>query len=73
MNRKNRHPLYGMALYSAILAQLAGSTLVGVFAGNWLDNITGKEPLFLVVGLFFGLAAGVMALIYTIRQFFSED
>lgn len=73
MNKKNRHPLHGMALYSAILAQLAGLTLIGIFAGNWLDKVTGKEPLFLVVGLFLGLAAGVMALICTIRQFFSED
>ncbi|RWR13472.1 AtpZ/AtpI family protein [Siminovitchia fortis] len=68
MSRKNRHPLYGMALYSAILAQLTGSILAGIFIGRWLDEKAGLEPLFMIIGLLAGLAAGVFAVILTIRQ-----
>ncbi|GIN20310.1 AtpZ/AtpI family protein [Siminovitchia fordii] len=68
MSRKNRHPLYGMALYSAILGQLAGSVLAGIFIGRWLDEKTGLEPLFMIVCLLAGLTAGVFAVILTIRQ-----
>jgi len=73
MNKKNRHPLYGMAIYSAILAQLAGSVIIGIFIGNLLDERTGKGPLFLLLGLMLGLAAGIVALVYTVRHFLSED
>ncbi|GIN90847.1 membrane protein [Siminovitchia terrae] len=68
MSRKKRHPLHGMALYSAILAQLAGSVLVGIFLGRWLDEKIGLEPLFLIVCLLAGLAIGVFGVILTIRQ-----
>jgi len=57
-----------MALYSAILAQLAGSVLVGIFLGRWLDEKIGLEPLFLIVCLLAGLAIGVFGVILTIRQ-----
>ncbi len=68
MSRKNRHPLHGMALYSAVLAQLAGSVLVGIFLGRWLDEKIGLEPLFLIICLLAGLAIGVFGVILTIRQ-----
>ncbi len=68
MSRKNRHPLLGMALYSAILAQLAGSVLVGIFLGRWLDEKIGLEPLFMIIGLLAGLAIGVLGVILTVRQ-----
>lgn len=66
--RQNRRPLQEMALYSAILSQLVGSILIGVFTGMWLDNKIGTSPLFLVLFLFIGLAAGVTAMILTIRK-----
>ncbi|WP_409303218.1 AtpZ/AtpI family protein [Peribacillus sp. SCS-155] len=73
MRRNNRHPFRAMALMSAILTQLAGCTLFGIFCGNWLDKRLGFEPLFLVVGLLIGLAAGVFAVQRTVRQYFSGD
>ena len=51
-----------MALYSAILSQLVGSILIGIFTGMWLDNKIGTSPLFLVLFLFIGLVAGVTAI-----------
>ncbi|GAD12915.1 hypothetical protein GBL_1132 [Geobacillus kaustophilus GBlys] len=62
-----------MALMSAIVSQLVGSILVGVFGGRWIDDRFGTEPIFLIVGLLLGLAAGVYAMLRLIRQYFSEE
>ncbi|MED1202919.1 AtpZ/AtpI family protein [Heyndrickxia acidicola] len=63
----------GMALYSAILGQLAGSILIGVFCGRYLDHSFQIEPLFLIIGLLLGLATGIWAMLHTVRHFFSGD
>ncbi|EAR68475.1 hypothetical protein B14911_02794 [Bacillus sp. NRRL B-14911] len=62
-----------MALMSAILSQLVGSVLIGIFLGRWLDDVIGTEPLFLIVGLLIGLAAGTYAMLHLVRRFFTGD
>ncbi|KKB36525.1 ATP synthase protein I [Bacillus thermotolerans] len=62
-----------MSLYSAILAQLTGSVLIGIFAGRWLDGIWNSEPLGLIVGLLIGLAAGIFSMLRTVKYFDSEE
>ena len=71
--QNNRHPLKAMALMSAILSQLVGSILIGIFSGRWLDKEWGTEPIFLIIGLFAGLAAGVYTMLVSIRHFYSGD
>jgi ATP synthase protein I len=73
MRKENRNPLQAMALMSAILSQLVGSILIGIFSGKWLDKQWGTEPIFLIIGLFIGLAAGIYAMFVSIRHFFSGD
>jgi ATP synthase protein I len=73
MRRNNRHPFQAYALMSAILAQLAGSVLIGVFAGRWLDRKFGVEPFFLILGLLICLAAGVYAMIRLVQHFYSGE
>lgn len=73
MRRNNRHPYKAMALMSAILSQLVGSILIGIFSGRWLDRTLGTEPLFLIFGLLIGLAAGVYAMLRLVQHFFSGD
>jgi ATP synthase protein I len=73
MKQNNRHPLQSMALMSAILSQLVGSVLVGIFGGRWLDGQFGTEPLFLIIGLLVGLAAGVYAMLKLIQHYFSGE
>ncbi|MBM7704057.1 AtpZ/AtpI family protein [Metabacillus iocasae] len=73
MSRKQRHPLQAMALMTAILSQLAGSVLIGLFLGKWLDERFVTEPLFLIVGLLLGLATGVYAMLRSVRHFFSGE
>ncbi len=71
--RQIRRPLQAIALYSAILSQLVGSILIGVYTGMWLDSKIGTTPLFLVLCLFIGLGAGVTAMILSVRKYDSGD
>ncbi|PMC37426.1 hypothetical protein CJ195_11765 [Bacillus sp. UMB0899] len=73
MRQKKRHPLHAMGLMSAILSQLVGSILIGVFAGKWIDSYLKTEPLFLILGLLLGLAAGVYAMLKLVHHYFSGD
>lgn len=73
MRRKDRHPFQAMALMSAILSQLVGSILIGIFLGRWLDKVIGTEPLFMIIGLLIGLAAGTYAMLHLVRRFFTGD
>jgi F0F1-type ATP synthase assembly protein I len=73
LRRNKRHPLQAMALMSAILSQLVGSILIGIFAGRWLDQKVGTEPLFLILGLLIGLAAGIYAMLRLIQHYFSGE
>jgi F0F1-type ATP synthase assembly protein I len=73
MRQNNRHPFQAMALMSAIVSQLAGSVLVGIFLGRWLDRVSGAGPLFLIFGLLAGLAAGIYAMLRLVQHFFSGE
>ncbi|MEH7352176.1 AtpZ/AtpI family protein [Neobacillus drentensis] len=71
--QKDRNSFKAMALMSAILSQLVGATLIGIFSGRWLDHHWGTEPIFLIIGLFIGLTAGIYSMLVSIRHFFSGD
>lgn len=71
--RPTKSPLQAMALYSAILSQLVGSVLIGLFTGMWLDEQFGTAPLFLIMFLLAGLALGVWGMLQTVRKFESGD
>jgi ATP synthase protein I len=71
--RQNKHFFKAMALTSVILSQLAGSTLIGIFAGRWIDRTFETEPFFLILCLFIGLAAGVYAMIRFVQHFNSGE
>ncbi len=73
MRPKQRHSFQAMALMSAIVSQLVGSILVGIFGGRWVDEKLHTEPVFLIVGLLLGLATGVYAMMRLIRQYFPEE
>ncbi|WP_461201756.1 AtpZ/AtpI family protein [Anoxybacillus sp. TBDG-1] len=73
MRQHERHPFRAIGLMTAISSQLAGSILVGIFGGRFVDERFSTEPLFLIIGLLLGLAAGVYATIRLIRSFFSGE
>jgi len=73
MRQNNRNPFQAMALMSAIVSQLVGSILIGIFSGKWADEQWGTEPIFLIIGLLIGLAAGTFSMLVSIRHFYSGD
>ncbi len=46
--------------------QLAVTVAAMVFLGRWLDNLTGKNPLFILVFSFLGVGAGMYNFIKTV-------
>jgi F0F1-type ATP synthase assembly protein I len=48
--------------YSGVGLQFLISILLCLWAGSWLDGKTGLSPLFLVLGVFIGFAAGTWAI-----------
>ncbi|WP_430482628.1 AtpZ/AtpI family protein [Rossellomorea marisflavi] len=73
MRQPNRRPYQGVTLYSAILSQLVGSMLIGIFGGRWLDGLWDTEPLFLIIGLLLGLTTGIYTMLRTVQHFYSGD
>ncbi|MFC7371533.1 AtpZ/AtpI family protein [Fictibacillus iocasae] len=68
-----KRPYKAMALMTGILSQLVGCILIGLFGGRWIDSyIETGFPIFLILGLFLGLATGVYGTIRLINNF-SED
>ena len=60
------------ALFSEIGIVLFVTTLGGALAGNWLDLQIGTRPIFILVGLFIGLAAGARAIYTLINRFLAR-
>ena len=71
--KQPKNPYKAMALMSAISAQLVGSILIGLFLGKWLDAELGTLPLFLILGLFLGLATGIYSMLQLIKKFNVND
>lgn len=58
----------GIGSYSTVGLDFALSILVGLFGGRWLDKKLGAGGWLTVVGLCFGIAAGVRTLLRALRQ-----
>jgi ATP synthase protein I len=58
----------GIGSYSTVGLELALSILVGLFGGRWLDRKLGTGGWLTVIGLCFGIAAGVRSLMRALRQ-----
>jgi len=57
----------GIGTYSTVGIDFALSILVGLFGGRWLDRKLGTGGILTVVGLCFGIAAGVRTLLRALR------
>jgi ATP synthase protein I len=73
VRKNNRNPFQAYVLMTAIVSQLVGSILFGIFLGGWLDKHWATGPIFLIIGLFIGLGAGTYAMVLSIRHFFSGE
>lgn len=57
--REDNASIGAAAKYAGFGFQLAGSILLFLYLGQWLDRRVGTEPLFLLLGVFTGLAASI--------------
>ncbi|PWU66988.1 MULTISPECIES: AtpZ/AtpI family protein [Gracilibacillus] len=69
----SKRPLQGLAITSAILSQLAGGPLIGLWLGSWLDRYFTTKPLFLIIGLLLGLGAGLYGTIHYVREITGDE
>ena len=55
--RREPSPLAGAGKYMGLGLQFAGSIVLFMFAGIWLDKRLGTTPIFVILGVFGGAAA----------------
>ncbi|MGD6960828.1 AtpZ/AtpI family protein [Fictibacillus phosphorivorans] len=70
---ENKNPYKSIALMSGILSYFAGSILIGVFVGMWIDGKIDTSPLFLIFGLLIGIASGVIGMNRLLKEVWRKD
>jgi F0F1-type ATP synthase assembly protein I len=71
MNDLGRAGAY-LALFSEIGIVLFTTTILGVLAGLWVDDQLRTRPVFIVVGLLLGFAAGALAVYRLVTRFLAR-
>lgn len=64
-----RQLMYAFGVYSGVGMQLVISVVVGIFAGQWLDEKLGTGPWLMIIGLLLGTVAGFYNLIRILNNF----
>jgi F0F1-type ATP synthase assembly protein I len=64
-NNKLQKQLMGA---SAMVAEMSVLILAAAFAGGWADKLLNTSPLLLILGIFGGLAFGMMRLLKTLDK-----
>lgn len=68
----NENPWKALFLVTAIGVDFALCVTAGLFAGRWLSDKAGGNPLWLILGLAIGIGAGVATVILLVKPFVSE-
>ncbi|WP_010099439.1 AtpZ/AtpI family protein [Ornithinibacillus scapharcae] len=64
-----KKPHHAIVLTSAVSANLAGGTILGIFIGGMVDNLLHTKPIFTIIGLLLGLAAGIYGMVTVVKKF----
>ena len=57
------------AVLGGVAVAMVVSVALGYFGGEWLDDKTGKHPLFTIIGFFLGAAAGFSQLFALVKRY----
>ncbi|WP_339213141.1 AtpZ/AtpI family protein [Ornithinibacillus sp. FSL M8-0202] len=68
-----KNPHLAIILVSAVSANLAGGTLFGIFLGIEADKLLSTKPIFTIICLLVGLAAGIYGMILTVNKFTERE
>ena len=66
-------PVVQVGRYSGLGLQLAGSLVLFMFAGRWVDRRIGTEPLLTIIGALGGAALGFYSLYRSLMRDRKED
>ncbi|MEW6696540.1 MAG: AtpZ/AtpI family protein [Bacillota bacterium] len=66
-------PLRALALASSISVEIAAATVLGFFAGRWLDSKLDTDPWLMLLGLLLGMAGGMWGVYHTLEAFRKKD
>ena len=67
----NLPPAFDLALQWAL--KLAIAVLIGFFAGRWIDSKLGTTPLFLLIGVFWGVGGSFYILYLQVKKMQEEE
>lgn len=65
-------PWRAISLVSVIGVDLVVCVLIGFYLGRYVSDLMNGQPLFIAAGVILGLAAGVLSIIYILKQFTEE-
>jgi F0F1-type ATP synthase assembly protein I len=65
-------PWKALSLVTIISVDIAVCTVIGYWLGTKLDLWLGTRPLWLIVGVFTGMAAGVLSMIPVIKKYLGD-
>ncbi len=68
MGPEGRKQFKQVGYLSAVGLEVAVSTVVGLFAGRWLDGKLGTDPFLMIVGLVLGVVAGFRSVYRSARK-----
>jgi len=77
MSRFVRQDWKGLGTYGTVGLEFGLSVLVGLWGGNWLDRRLNTGPWLALLGMAFGIAAGVRTLLRAVgrmnRELLAEE
>lgn len=59
--------------FSSLGIELGLSVMIGLIGGQWLDKYFGTTPWLLLLGLLFGMAAGVLSMLRALKALKTPD
>ena len=69
---QSKKQLKALARVGGLGIEMALSTVIGLFAGRWVDGELGTRPFAMLFGLLLGVAAGFRSVYLTARRLKSE-
>jgi ATP synthase protein I len=63
------NPWRAVALVSAIGADLVVCMAAGYWAGNYVSNLVGGQPVWIVAGIMSGFVIGVVSIIFLLKRY----